>query len=113
MRVVYVSPEVMPFAKTGGLADVAGALPRALAGLGVEVDVFLPLYTEVRRRGFHPVPTGVRVSLRVGERVVNGAVAKLEPPGDEVSWYFVDCPPYYARDDHLDQIEWGLDHRCP
>ncbi len=99
MKVVYVSPEAMPFAKTGGLADVAGALPCALAGLGVEISVFLPLYTEIRKRGFHPGPTGVRPSLRVGDRVVNGAVARTELPDCKVSWYFVDCLELYARDE--------------
>jgi starch synthase len=45
MKICYVSPEVVPFAKTGGLADVAGALPKALAKLGNIVKVFMPLYS--------------------------------------------------------------------
>ena len=44
MRVAFVTPEVNPFSKTGGLADVSDALPAALARLGVEVTVFSPLY---------------------------------------------------------------------
>lgn len=50
MRILYVSPEVAPYAKTGGLADVAGALPQALRELGHEVWVILPLYRQVLRR---------------------------------------------------------------
>ena len=50
MKVLLAASEVHPFAKTGGLADVAGALPRALAELDVEVAVCLPLYPKVRRR---------------------------------------------------------------
>ncbi|MCP4581273.1 MAG: glycogen synthase GlgA [candidate division Zixibacteria bacterium] len=46
-QIAYVSPEVVPFAKTGGLADVAGALPPALAKLGNAVKVFMPLYGAV------------------------------------------------------------------
>ena len=44
MKVLYGASEVAPFAKTGGLADVAGSLPKALRGLGADVRVILPLY---------------------------------------------------------------------
>lgn len=50
MRILLAASEVTPFAKTGGLGDVAGALPRALAALGLDVAVALPLYPRVRRR---------------------------------------------------------------
>ena len=52
LKVLFLSPEAVPFAKTGGLADVAGALPNALRHLGVEVEVMLPLYRVVRAREF-------------------------------------------------------------
>jgi starch synthase len=66
MRVLFISPEAVPFAKTGGLADVAGSLPVALKRLGVEVHLVLPFYRVVRegnleRRLLHkglPVPFG-------------------------------------------------------
>lgn len=44
MKILFVSSEVAPFIKTGGLADVAGSLPQALAREGHEVKVILPLY---------------------------------------------------------------------
>jgi starch synthase len=47
MKVLFLSPEAVPFAKTGGLADVAGALPDALKRLGVDVRLVLPHYREV------------------------------------------------------------------
>ena len=47
MKVLFLSPEAVPFAKTGGLADVAGALPDALKRLGVDVRLILPHYREV------------------------------------------------------------------
>ena len=50
MKVLLAGSEVHPFAKTGGLADVLGALPRALARQGLEVAVCLPLYAKVRGR---------------------------------------------------------------
>jgi len=50
MRILYASSEVVPFAKTGGLADVAGALPAALARLGHDVKVVMPKYAAVDER---------------------------------------------------------------
>lgn len=81
MHVLLVSSEVVPFAKTGGLADVAGALPRALAGLGVEVTVALPRYRSIdgARFGFRKVLDGVRVP--VGDRQETLAVFEAPMPG--------------------------------
>jgi len=50
MRVALLSSEVAPFAKTGGLADVTGSLPKFLAKLGLEIRVFMPLYREVKKK---------------------------------------------------------------
>ncbi|MCX6573774.1 MAG: glycogen/starch synthase, partial [Candidatus Aminicenantes bacterium] len=47
MKVAFLASEVIPYAKTGGLADVAGALPKFLTGLGADVRVFMPFYREV------------------------------------------------------------------
>ena len=49
LKVVIVASEVVPFAKTGGLADVAGALPIALARLGHQVSVIMPRYPTIER----------------------------------------------------------------
>lgn len=49
MQITFAASEATPFAKTGGLADVAGALPRELVKLGHKVTVFLPFYARVRR----------------------------------------------------------------
>ena len=47
MKIMFVSSEVAPFIKTGGLGDVAGALPEALAAAGHDVRVFCPLYSAI------------------------------------------------------------------
>jgi starch synthase len=48
LKILFLSPEAVPFAKTGGLADVAGSLPEALNRLGLNIRLLLPLYTMVR-----------------------------------------------------------------
>ena len=50
MKILYVTSDAIPFCKTGGVADVAGSLPPALAVQGAEVVVILPLYVRVRDR---------------------------------------------------------------
>lgn len=81
MHVLLVASEVVPFAKTGGLADVAGALPRALAGLGLEVTVALPRYRAIdgTRFGLRKVHEGLRVP--VGERLEALTVFEAPMPG--------------------------------
>jgi len=53
MNILFASPEVVPFVKTGGLADVAGALPQALSALGHKVKVVLPLYKSIDKEKFN------------------------------------------------------------
>lgn len=58
MKILFLASEVFPYSKTGGLADVAGALPAALAELGHEVLVATPLYSQVKRdASFEPLPS--------------------------------------------------------
>ena len=61
MKILYLSSEVAPFAKTGGLADVAGSLPAALKKKGVDIRVGLPKYQSVKIAGNETVRDGVVV----------------------------------------------------
>jgi starch synthase len=67
MKVLSVASEVYPLIKTGGLADVAGALPAALAAHGVDMQVLLPGYKQVMGKLRDPVPL-VRVRRSLGRQ---------------------------------------------
>ncbi len=70
LNVVIAAPEAVPFAKTGGLADVAGSLPAALSRLGLKVVLFMPFYRQVAEKGFEIEPTGIEIAVPLGRRVV-------------------------------------------
>jgi starch synthase len=78
MRIIIVGSEMTPFVKTGGLADVIGALSRELAALGHEVVTFLPLYRAVKEKlaAAQCVSHNIRVPL--GGRSLVGAIYQLE-----------------------------------
>lgn len=111
MRVLLASSEIWPFAKTGGLADVAGALPKALAKLGIEVRVIMPKYKGIEERGFPIVYKNYRVSCPISQSNVSGEI--IESQYDGITVYLVEKDEYYYRDflyatqdgDYLDNAE--------
>jgi starch synthase len=94
-----LTSEMMPFAKTGGLADVAGALAPALAQRGADVRPFMPLYSSVRRGPwtFVPVAAVQDVEIAVGARRYRFSLLSTPFPGTRVAAYFVDCPALFDR----------------
>ncbi len=113
MNVLFVSSEVAPFAKTGGLGDVASALPRALSKKGHDVRVVMPMYSrvEVPGRVFEPVLRDVSLSLGGARIVFSVFTAKL--PGTDVPVYFVRCPGLYGRagvytSDHDEHLRFAV-----
>ncbi len=97
MRVLFVASEVTPFAKTGGLGDVAGALPPRLAERGHDVRVVMPLYPRVLERALEleAVVHDAAVDLG-GTRVVFSVFAGTFPES-ETRVYFVRCAGLYDR----------------
>ena len=81
MNIVFVASEAVPFAKTGGLADVAGALPKALHGLGHGVCLFLPCHRSAGLAGLELADTGLVLRVPVGAKVVEGHVRESRLPG--------------------------------
>lgn len=102
MKIAYVTAEAVPFAKTGGLADVAGALPKALAELGHDVRLFMPKYYSIDEITYdlHYCWNIGEMPIRVAGEVHNVHVLRGLIPNSDVYAYFIDCPRYYHRE-HL------------
>ncbi len=97
MRIAMISPEVTPFAKTGGLADVAGTLAVALEHLGHEVSLVMPAHRSVLRGGFALEETSMRFSVPLADRHEEGAVLKARL-GKNISAHLIRADRYFDRD---------------
>ncbi len=98
MNIAFLSSECQPYSKTGGLADVSGALPRALASKGLNVKVFTPLYQSIStidfdlvfRQDLYQIP----VTLGSGEFRFN---VWSVSDGESHEVFFIDCPHFFHR----------------
>ena len=96
LRILLVASEVEPFAKTGGLADVAGALPRALHALGHDVRVLMPKYRGIEEAAGTLSVALPRVHVPMGDRTREGALLEGRL-GRDVPVYFLVHDHYYDR----------------
>lgn len=99
LKLCVLSSEILPYAKTGGLADVAGALVRNLRLLGHEVSAFMPLYSAVRASHpeLRPVPGAEEIPLDLGDAQYRFSLQTALLPGTDIATYFIDCPALYGR----------------
>ncbi|MCA9214242.1 MAG: glycogen/starch synthase, partial [Planctomycetales bacterium] len=97
MNILLASSEVVPFAKTGGLADVCGALPVELEQMGHSAFVFLPAYRHIHEAGVAIESTGITFEIPIGNKVVTGGLLKSTLPGSDVPIYFVQQDDYFDR----------------
>jgi starch synthase len=99
LRICAVASEVAPFAKTGGLADVAAALTKYLHGYGHDIRLFMPLYSAIDRERFALAPVARLTDLRIiiGSHHYQYSVQTAVLPGTQAPVYLIDCPPLYAR----------------
>ena len=102
MNILFVSSEVTPFAKTGGLADVSGALPKALEKLGDSVKVVMPRYYGIDRDTLKKLPMALGVDMgSLGEMWCG--VYKSYLPNSGVEVYFIEHEGFYGRSGLYDE----------
>jgi starch synthase len=112
MRVLLVASEASPFAKTGGLADVAGALPAALGRLGCDVTLVMPAYREVFSKGLAIDDTDLSFDIPIGTRRMTARVLRGRLPASQGTVLFIandecfDRPTLYGgAEDYPDNAE--------
>ena len=97
MKIAFVTSEAFPFAKTGGLADVSNALPRALARQGHDVRLFMPRYYVVDRKKYSLTRIGSPLGVPFGPGERWGAIEKSSYL-DGITTYFIEHEEYFGRD---------------
>jgi starch synthase len=99
LKICFAASEAVPYAKTGGLADVAAALPAQLAQLGHDVRVFLPRYRGITasQRDLRDVDSIREVSIQAGPRRYAYSARTPSPQDSDHNVYLIDCPDLYQR----------------
>lgn len=97
LKVLLLAAEIVPFAKVGGLADVVGALPKALQALGNDVRLVMPRYRQVDPERFHLTPVLQNLSVPMGAFQVEVSVLQ-GMIGDHIPVYMIDAPRFFDRE---------------
>src|SRR5579872_598892 len=106
LRILMLAAEIVPFAKVGGLADVVGALPKALRDLGHDVRLVMPRYGQVNPERFQLTTALEAMTIKMSHyseqvRVLQGSI------GDDIPVYMVDAPRYFDRENIYGYIDDG------
>ncbi|MCL5035745.1 MAG: glycogen synthase GlgA [Chloroflexi bacterium] len=97
LKALFAASEVVPFSKTGGLADVSGSLPIALSKLGTDIRVITPLYrqkTDIKKTRPHS-----KVTVEMNDKKIVVDIRQAEFPNTTIPCLFVDYPEYFDREE--------------
>jgi starch synthase len=99
LRICFATSEMAPFAKTGGLADVSGALLKFLHADGHDIRLIMPAYGSIARHELdsYPLETLQNVPLQLGTYDYEFSVRHARVPGSRASAYLIECPAVYER----------------
>lgn len=113
IKVLYIASEVVPFAKTGGVADVAGAFPVAMKELGQEVRVIMPKYKIINERKYilREVIRLKDIEIPLGKEPKKINVKSAFIPDSKVQIYFIDYKPYFFRDGLYGDAKSGKEYK--
>lgn len=99
LKVLMVTAEMAPFAKVGGLADVAGSLPPAIQKLNCDVRMVMPLYGSIDRTKFKIKEIYSGLEVPSGRLMIKVNICFAQLPGTDVKVYFIDSPDYFSKED--------------
>ena len=95
MNVLFVSPEVNPLVRTGGLGDVVGSLPLALKKLGIDVRVICPFHKECE--GIESKTLEKNFVVEIDKKIMTGTIRQTKLGNSDVPAYMIDLPEFYDR----------------
>ena len=92
MKILIATPEAVPYVKSGGLADVTGALCKEYRRMNKEAYVILPLYKKIKDSSLPLKDIGVTINVPVGDRIIKGSIFS-----NQSSAYFIRCDEFFDR----------------
>ncbi|NJP40759.1 glycogen synthase GlgA [Oscillospiraceae bacterium HV4-5-C5C] len=110
LKVLFVSSEVVPFVKVGGLADVAGSLPQALSARGVDIRVIMPLYRPVKTQYKDKLKFIRWSQVKLGWRSMYSGLLTLQQNG--ITYYFIDNDYYFGSDQIYQDYSFDVERFC-
>lgn len=105
MNIIFVSSEATPFAKSGGLGDVIGTLPKELQKKGIKANVLMPLYKEIKEKYHCELELIKELNVQLSWRNQYCGLYKLEY--NHIKYYFIDNEQYFDRDDYYGYYDDG------
>ena len=98
IKILFLSAEVAPFAKTGGLGDIGGSLPKALADMGHDVRIVMPAYKNIEEGypGIEPLPG--QLNVPTGDGLIPCGAYEGKLPGSQVPITFISQQQLFMRD---------------
>src|SRR4030042_1714833 len=97
LQILLATPEAVPFAKTGGLADVAGALPKSLQALGYEIKLIMPYYRMVKESGLPHQYLGEEIEVPLGAEKLKADIY-LGHLNQNIPVYFIGREEFFDRE---------------
>jgi len=110
LKIAFITPEAVPYAKTGGLADVSGVLPRLFAQSGHRVKLFLPFHRCIRNTYPQAERLDMRLEAVVGSKRYDGSLYYLHDKTSGLDVYFIDNGSFFDRDELYRDPHTGLDY---
>jgi starch synthase len=110
LEIAFVTPESVPFAKTGGLADVSGALPKSLIKQGHSVKLFMPKYKRVGEIPINLKPVGKGFAVRVGDESCESELYQWLDADSGLGIYFIGNDSFFERSELYRDPETGKDY---
>ena len=98
MNIIFISAEVIPFSKAGGLADVSGALPQQISSLGHNISVISPLYSKINPEMDHIIDSGFGALIQMGNEEVPFELYQFDQDhSNDLRHYFIHNDEMFGR----------------
>ncbi len=110
MKIAFITPEALPFIKTGGLADISGVLPNIIAQMGHSVRVFLPLYRQIKTNFANLENTGIEITCEIADKKYYGNIFILPAKDSKPEIYFIENDYFFDREEPYRNVETGKDY---